>query len=91
VGISPVATGDQRRAALEDFAFCGTRPRLRALDGRHLLEKVDENFSQKSFFICFGAVPLSVVGWLVFVSFYDRREGTADSGQGPPTLPAPQS
>jgi len=35
-GFSPVATGDQRYAAL---------------DPRHLLEKVDENFSQKSFLI----------------------------------------
>jgi hypothetical protein len=35
-GISPVATGDQRHAAL---------------DPRHLLKKVDENFSQKSFLI----------------------------------------
>jgi len=32
-----------------DFARRNGRPRLRALDGRHLLEKVDENFSQKSF------------------------------------------
>ena len=26
------------------FVACGRRPRLRALDGRHLLKKVDENF-----------------------------------------------
>jgi len=35
-GVSPVATGDQRYAAL---------------DPRHLLKKVDENFSQKSFLL----------------------------------------
>jgi len=61
------------------------------LDGRHLLEKVDENFSQKSFFICFDAVPLSLIGLLFSVSFLNGREGTADSGQGPPTLPAPSN
>ena len=58
-GVSPSAEGAR-----------GSAPGPRNLFEKRLIK----NFSQKSFFICFGAVPLSVVGLLFFVSFYDGRK-----------------
>ena len=41
-----------------DFALCGGRPRLRALDGRRLLKKPGENFKKGKIFdfVCTTAV-----------------------------------
>ena len=68
MGVSPVATGDR-----------GSAPGPRNLFEKRLIK----NFSQKSFFICFDTVPLSLIGLLFSVSFSNGREDTADSILGP--------
>ena len=66
-----------------DFARCDGRQGLLAFDLARFLKKAGQKLFTEKFFICFGAVPLSVIGLLFFVSFYDGRNGTADSILGP--------
>ena len=60
-----------------DFARCDGRPRLRALDGRHLFQKVDENFSQKSFLLVLMLCLCRSLGdWFLLVFRTDGKNSS---------------
>ena len=61
-GISRSAERDQGYAALGDFALCGGRQGLLALDLATFWKRWTKTFHRKVFYFFGGAVPLSFVG-----------------------------
>ena len=68
---------------MEGFRRLRTTTKATRLGWAPPFEKGGRKLFIEKFFICFGAVPLSKVGLLFSVSFYNRRKGTADSILGP--------